>query len=191
MDKKKVVAASSSSSFDHIFGPRVSSSSSAATTGLFTSIFPRPSAGMLRRQMDFASQGGHVKYQSANERGKKTDIKEKNSYHNEETEPPCNLSSSIYYGGQEKYSSTTNTNKDTVSRCRTYHTHNTYVSNVTKLIFVSCMCSTYVLLISRFFCFSSLSLTYAVQERWRGRRFQKRIKRKLVGRVALLLTCTA
>ncbi|KAF8084866.1 hypothetical protein N665_0696s0021 [Sinapis alba] len=65
MDKKKVVAASSSSSFDHIFGPRVSSSSSSATTGLFTSIFPRPSAGMLRRQTDFASQGGHVKYQSA------------------------------------------------------------------------------------------------------------------------------
>ncbi|XP_018481076.1 uncharacterized protein LOC108852086 isoform X1 [Raphanus sativus] len=128
MDKKKVVAASSSSSssFDHIFGPRVSSSSSSATTGLFTTIFPRPSAGMLGRQMDFPSQGGHAKYQSAHERGKRSNIKEKNSYHNEETEPPCNLSSSIYYGGQEKYSSTTNTNKDTVSRSRNYHTHNTY-----------------------------------------------------------------
>ncbi|XP_033131935.1 uncharacterized protein LOC117126863 [Brassica rapa] len=30
-----------------------------------------------------------------------------------------------------------------------------------------------------------------LQERWRGRRFQKRITRKLVRRVALLLTCTA
>ncbi|KAL0867095.1 hypothetical protein Bca101_046213 [Brassica carinata] len=118
MDKKKVVAASSSSSssFDHIFGPRVSSSSSSATTGLFTTIFPRPSAGMLGRQMDFASQGGHVKYQSANEQGKRSNIKEKNSYHNEEAEPPCNLSSSIYYGGQEKYSSTTNTDKDTYKK---------------------------------------------------------------------------
>ncbi|KAF2589914.1 hypothetical protein F2Q70_00040940 [Brassica cretica] len=48
MDKKKIVAApssssSSSSSFDHIFGPRVYSSPSSSTTGLFSSIFPRPS----------------------------------------------------------------------------------------------------------------------------------------------------
>ncbi|KAH0912167.1 hypothetical protein HID58_035488, partial [Brassica napus] len=119
MDKKKTVApqsssSSSSSSFDHIFGPRVSSPPSSSTTGLFNSIFPRPSEKrMLGRQMDFASRGGHVKYQSPSERGERSNKKDKKSYHNEETEPPCNLSSSIYYGGQENYSSTTTTTKDT------------------------------------------------------------------------------
>ncbi|XP_009116267.1 uncharacterized protein LOC103841476 isoform X1 [Brassica rapa] len=120
MDKKKTVApqsssSSSSSSFDHIFGPRVSSPPSSSTTGLFNSIFPRPSEKrMLGRQMDFASRGGHVKYQSPSERGERSNKKDKKSYHNEETEPPCNLSSSIYYGGQENYSSTTTTTKDTM-----------------------------------------------------------------------------
>ncbi|XP_018486003.1 uncharacterized protein LOC108856650 isoform X2 [Raphanus sativus] len=121
MDKKKIIAASSSSSsssssFDHIFGPRVSSPPSSSTTGLFNSIFPRPSEGTLGRQMDFASQGGHVKYQSPNERGERSNNKEKKSYRNEETEPPCNLSSSIYYGGQENYSSTTTTTKETYKK---------------------------------------------------------------------------
>ncbi|CAF2047795.1 unnamed protein product [Brassica rapa] len=122
MDKKKTVApqsssSSSSSSFDHIFGPRVSSPPSSSTTGLFNSIFPRPSEKrMLGRQMDFASRGGHVKYQSPSERGERSNKKDKKSYHNEETEPPCNLSSSIYYGGQENYSSTTTTTKDTYKK---------------------------------------------------------------------------
>ncbi|CAN7095113.1 unnamed protein product [Brassica rapa subsp. narinosa] len=123
MDKKKTVApqssssSSSSSSFDHIFGPRVSSPPSSSTTGLFNSIFPRPSEKrMLGRQMDFASRGGHMKYQSPSERGERSNKKDKKSYHNEETEPPCNLSSSIYYGGQENYSSTTTTTKDTYKK---------------------------------------------------------------------------
>ncbi|XP_010516150.1 PREDICTED: uncharacterized protein LOC104791856 [Camelina sativa] len=116
-NKKKIVSASSSSSFDHIFGPRVSaSSSSSANTGLFKSIFPPPSADQLGRQVDFASQGGHVKYQSPNERGERINKKEKKSYHNEEREPPCHLSSSLYYGGQEKYSSTTTTTQDTYKK---------------------------------------------------------------------------
>ncbi|CAA7060382.1 unnamed protein product [Microthlaspi erraticum] len=116
MEKKKIAAPSSSSSFDHIFGPKVSPSSSSPTTGLFKSIFPPPSAVMLGRQVDFGSQGGHMKYQSPNERGERSNKKEKKSYCNEEIEPPCNLSSSIYYGGQEKYSSTTTTTKDTYKK---------------------------------------------------------------------------
>ncbi|KAG2328891.1 hypothetical protein Bca52824_000071 [Brassica carinata] len=121
MDKKKIVAASSSSSsssssFDHIFGPRVSSPPSSSTTGLFKSIFPPPSAGMSGRPTDFASQGGHVKYQSPYERGERSNQREKKSYLKEETEPPCNLSSSIYYGGQENYSSTTTTTRDTYKK---------------------------------------------------------------------------
>nr|VDC62706.1 unnamed protein product [Brassica rapa] len=142
MDKKKTVApqsssSSSSSSFDHIFGPRVSSPPSSSTTGLFNSIFPRPSEKrMLGRQMDFASRGGHVKYQSPSERGERSNKKDKKSYHNEETEPPCNLSSSIYYGGQENYSSTTTTTKDTVSRIHIYLTHNTCVTDKTYTLYM-------------------------------------------------------
>ncbi|XP_048592126.1 uncharacterized protein LOC111215874 isoform X2 [Brassica napus] len=40
----------------------------------------------------------------------------KKSCHNEEAEPPCKLSSSIYYGGQEKNSFTTTTTIDTYKR---------------------------------------------------------------------------
>lgn len=104
------------------------------------------------------------------ERGERSNKKEKKSYYNEETEPPCHLSSSIYYGGQEKYSSTTTT------------THDTTVSHiVASIIYITPTWQNLYSLLSRF-CFSSLFLTYAVQKRWRGRRFQKRIKRKLVGR---------
>ncbi|XP_006411225.2 uncharacterized protein LOC18028098 [Eutrema salsugineum] len=112
MDKKKSVsgssASSSSSSLDHLFGPRVSSSSSSSsTTGLFQSIFPPPSMGT---QADLANRNGAAKYQRPNlgipnERGERRKYKERKVYQNEETQPPCNLSSSIYYGGQENYSS--------------------------------------------------------------------------------------
>ncbi|XP_019100738.1 PREDICTED: uncharacterized protein LOC104788867 [Camelina sativa] len=114
MDKKKSVSgsSSSSSSLDHLFGPRVSpSSSSSSTTGLFNSIFPPTST---ETQANLASRNGAAKYQPTNlgipnERGERSKNKERKSYQNEETQPPCNLSSSIYYGGQDNYSySTTN-----------------------------------------------------------------------------------
>ncbi|KAJ4903932.1 hypothetical protein Rs2_17883 [Raphanus sativus] len=113
MDKKKSVSgsssSSSSSSFDHLFGPRVSSSSSSSTTGLFQSIFPPPSMGT---QADLANRNGAAIYQPPglgvpNERGERRKNKERKHYQNEETQPPCNLSSSIYYGGQDNYSSST------------------------------------------------------------------------------------
>ena len=53
------------------------------------------------------------------ERGERRKNKERKRYQNEETQPPCNLSSSIYYGGQDNYSSSTQpqstTNPDVVS----------------------------------------------------------------------------
>ncbi|XP_033147797.1 uncharacterized protein LOC103867006 isoform X1 [Brassica rapa] len=109
MDKKKSVSGSSSSSFDHLFGPRNSSSSSSSTTGLFQSIFPPPATGA---QADLANRNGAAKYEHPNfgisyERGEMRKNKEKKNYQNEETQPPCNLSSSIYYGGQENYPSST------------------------------------------------------------------------------------
>ncbi|CAA0375783.1 unnamed protein product [Arabidopsis thaliana] len=116
MDKKKSVSgssSSSSSSLDHIFGPRVSHSYSSSTTGLFKSIFPPPSAVT---QGNLTSRNGAAKYQptnfeTPNERGERSKNKERKSYQSEETQPPCNLSSSIYYGGQDNYSSST-TNPD-------------------------------------------------------------------------------
>ncbi|CAH2058686.1 unnamed protein product [Thlaspi arvense] len=114
MDKKKSVSgsssSSSSSSFDHLFGPRrVPSSSSSSTTGLFQSIFPPPSVGM---QADMANRNRANNYQPPNlgipnERGERRKHKERKIYQNEDTHPPCNLSSSIFYGGQENYSSAT------------------------------------------------------------------------------------
>ncbi|KAG2326350.1 hypothetical protein Bca52824_009078 [Brassica carinata] len=125
MDKKKLVSgsssSSSSSSFDHLFGPRNSSSSSSSTTGLFQSIFPPPATGA---QADLANRNGAAKYEHPNfgisyERGEMRKIRRKN-YQNEETQPPCNLSSSIYYGGQENYPSSTppqsTNNPDAVSK---------------------------------------------------------------------------
>lgn len=44
---------------------------------------------------------------ATDERGEMRKNKEKKNYQNEETQPPCNLSSSIYYGGQENYPSST------------------------------------------------------------------------------------
>ncbi|CAN6824097.1 unnamed protein product [Brassica oleracea] len=126
MDKKKSVSgsssSSSSSSFDHLFGPRNSSSSSSSTTGLFQSIFPPPATGA---QADLANRNGAAKYEHPNfgisyERGEMRKNKEKKNYQNEETQPPCNLSSSIYYGGQENYPSSTppqsTNNPDAVSK---------------------------------------------------------------------------
>ncbi|CAA7028985.1 unnamed protein product [Microthlaspi erraticum] len=109
MDKKKSVSSSSSSSFDHIFGPRVSSPSSSSTTGLFQSIFPPPSMGT---QADLANRHAATRYQPPNsgipnKRGERSKNKERKNYKSEETQPPCNWSSSIYYGGQESYSSST------------------------------------------------------------------------------------
>ncbi|CAN8317381.1 unnamed protein product [Cochlearia groenlandica] len=115
MDKKKSISSSSlssssSSSFDHIFGPRVtsSSSSSSSSSGLFQTIFPPPSIGAQRNRNEAA------KYQPPNsrvtniERGERRKNKERKSYQNDqEIHPPCNLSSSIYYGGQDNYSSST------------------------------------------------------------------------------------
>ncbi|KAL1217806.1 hypothetical protein V5N11_009579 [Cardamine amara subsp. amara] len=112
MDKKKSVSgssSSSSSSLDHIFGPRVSPSSSSSTPGLFQSIFPPASMGT---PANLAGRNEAAKYQPTNlripnERGERSKNKERKSYQNEETQPPCNLSSSIYYGGQDNYSSST------------------------------------------------------------------------------------
>ncbi|XP_022745363.1 suppressor protein SRP40-like isoform X2 [Durio zibethinus] len=127
MENKRQVSGSSSSSssssssvsLDHLFGPKDSSSSSSSTSGIFDTIFPPPSTVLGRDSSHSGMMGSwnnqglphHGKYgnpdHTTDSKGQSsgTTNKDKSSsvYHNETVEP-CNLSSSIYYGGQENYS---------------------------------------------------------------------------------------
>ncbi|KAK6227906.1 hypothetical protein SCA6_000246 [Theobroma cacao] len=118
-------SSSSSVSFDHLFGPKDSSSSS-STSGIFGTIFPPPSTVLGRDSSHSGMMGSwnnqglphHGKYgnpdHSTDSKGRSscTTHKDKSSsiYQNETVEP-CYFSSSIYYGGQENYSPRKNTNE--------------------------------------------------------------------------------
>ncbi|KAK8643400.1 hypothetical protein V6N13_012700 [Hibiscus sabdariffa] len=118
MENKKQVcsSSSSSSSLDHLFGPKDSSSSS--RSGIFGIIFPPPSMVPGRK---FNSSGiigpwnnqglpHHDRYGnqdhsigSGGQSSGTTNKDESASLYNYETTAPCNLCSSIHYGGQENY----------------------------------------------------------------------------------------
>ncbi|KAF9676879.1 hypothetical protein SADUNF_Sadunf08G0049300 [Salix dunnii] len=109
MENNRQVGASS---FDHLFGPKDSSSSSSTSSGIFGSIFPPPSKVPAGR--DSGITGNHVgneKYVNPDNatpkaKGERSGIsgKGQSSAYQNETPEPCNFSSSIYYGGQENYS---------------------------------------------------------------------------------------
>ncbi|XP_004239920.1 uncharacterized protein [Solanum lycopersicum] len=106
MEKAKQVidSSSSSSSFtNELFGPKEPSNST-----LFASVFGPPSTGLRRdpihsgdhrgssRIQDQGNQyGNNTKYGTSENGSKRSQ--------NEKVEAPCNLSSSIYYGGQDVY----------------------------------------------------------------------------------------
>ncbi|OAY46171.1 uncharacterized protein LOC110619534 [Manihot esculenta] len=98
---------SGASSFDHIFGPRGSSSSSSS---LFGSIFSSSSTGLGRDSSGImGNQGGNSKYgnnpDNSSQSNKGGSIgKDTSCVYENETPEPCYFSSSIYYGGQENYS---------------------------------------------------------------------------------------
>ncbi|KAL9402433.1 hypothetical protein Peur_006282 [Populus x canadensis] len=109
MENNRQVGASS---FDHLFGPKDSSSSSSASSGIFGSIFPPPSKVPAGR--DSGTTGNHVGNETyvnpdnatRKAKGESSGISGKGQssvYQNERPEP-CYFSSSIYYGGQENYS---------------------------------------------------------------------------------------
>ncbi|KAK4353201.1 hypothetical protein RND71_028719 [Anisodus tanguticus] len=123
MEKAKQVVGSSSSSSsftNELFGPKEPSNSS-----LFSSVFGPPSTGLRRdpihsgyrgssRIQDQGNQYGNTKYgtpdnESKRSRGDNSTKGKTLMYQNEKVEPPCNFSSSIYYGGQDVYSPTTQT----------------------------------------------------------------------------------
>ncbi|KAI3694471.1 hypothetical protein L1987_77436 [Smallanthus sonchifolius] len=107
MEGKKQ-ATSSSSFTNELFGSKESSASS--SSGLFNSIFPPPSKA--HRKDYISSEETRKNYDSAtgrdslgNEdrsRNAKTDM---SPFYQQETSQPCHLSSSIYYGGQDVYTS--------------------------------------------------------------------------------------
>ncbi|KAK8478148.1 hypothetical protein V6N13_121207 [Hibiscus sabdariffa] len=119
MENKKQVcsSSSSSSSLDHLFGPKDSSSSS-SKSGIFGTIFPPPSMVPGRK---FNSSGIigpwnnqglplHDRYgnqdHSIGSGGQSSGATYKDksaSLYDYETTAPCNLCSSIHYGGQENY----------------------------------------------------------------------------------------
>ncbi|XP_010541419.1 PREDICTED: uncharacterized protein LOC104814892 [Tarenaya hassleriana] len=93
MEGKGRVGSSSSSFTAELFGtkdPQPPSSS-----GAFASIFPPPSKTGARNSptSNHGSSGGRTEYVNMPSR---------------ESNPPCHLSSSLHYGGQEVYSPTTN-----------------------------------------------------------------------------------
>ncbi|KAM1054035.1 hypothetical protein FF1_001476 [Malus domestica] len=80
-------------------------------SGFFGSIFPPvPSTGVGKeRRQDFGDQASMYGSPSfSDNKGENKTSKASNMYQNEATDP-CNLSSSIYYGGQENYSPRTGT----------------------------------------------------------------------------------
>ncbi|KAJ6432580.1 hypothetical protein OIU84_019756 [Salix udensis] len=106
-NKRQAVA----SSFDHLLGPRDSTSSSSTSNGIFESIFPYPSKIQVPDGRDsgiMENHGGRGKYANRDNVTQKakgeSSGKGKSSVFQNETPEPCYLSSSIYYGGQENYS---------------------------------------------------------------------------------------
>ncbi|KAM3344955.1 hypothetical protein P3S68_024664 [Capsicum galapagoense] len=121
MEKAKQVVGSSSSSSsftNELFGPKEPSNST-----LFASVFGSPSTGLRRdpihsgdrnssRIQDPGNQYGNNTKYGTSDNGSKTS-------QNEKVEAPCNLRSSIYYGGQDVYpptNQTTGSHNNTVKK---------------------------------------------------------------------------
>lgn len=124
MESTKKVTSGSSSSFVDLFGPKDSSKHSSSSTGLFSSVFGPSSTG-LGKDFPHAEISRTSRYQNsthANEYGSATyetqdyrtpkgsgqsggvQSKDRSTSYQNETVEPCYFNSSIYYGGQEVYS---------------------------------------------------------------------------------------
>ncbi|WCJ20433.1 hypothetical protein M5689_002665 [Euphorbia peplus] len=114
--KKESISSSSSSSFTaDLFGTKESTPPSSSSSGIFASIFPPPSK-VLGRKSSSSHQGiigggGSWQKQSSGNNPKQglpglggNPNKDRKSIFVEERVEPCNLSSSLYYGGQDNYS---------------------------------------------------------------------------------------
>ncbi|CAA2971580.1 Hypothetical predicted protein [Olea europaea subsp. europaea] len=119
MEKAKQVSGSSSSiTMDDLFGPRISSKSSSSTTTLFESIFGPPPPTVYGKnsshsdtirssgKKDLEIEQGTSEYMDMGEFKKDRNSIDENGKNIE----PCYFNSSIYYGGQEVYSPTSQKN---------------------------------------------------------------------------------
>ncbi|WCJ19688.1 hypothetical protein M5689_001969 [Euphorbia peplus] len=108
MENKK--QSTGSSSFDHLFGPKDSSSSSSSSS-VFSSIFSAPSQGLGRDSAGtMANQAGNSRYGNPGNNSQSHKGSSSGKEYQNETAEPCYFSSSIYYGGQENYSPRTSRN---------------------------------------------------------------------------------
>ncbi|MCD7445770.1 hypothetical protein HAX54_000008 [Datura stramonium] len=112
MEKAKQVVGSSSSSSsftNELFGPKEPSNST-----LFGSVFGPPSTGLRRdtnhsRDINSSRLIHEPRNHYANNTKYGTSDNGSKRNQNEKVEAPCNLSSSIYYGGQDVYPPTNQT----------------------------------------------------------------------------------
>ncbi|XVF05432.1 hypothetical protein REPUB_Repub05bG0171800 [Reevesia pubescens] len=125
MESKRQVGSSSSFTAD-LFGSKESSSSSSSSKGIFSSIFPPPSAVGRRNSSGskvLESWPKQPSEDSAWRHGMQASLaegatynitsKDRNSVFQEERVQPCHLSSSLYYGGQDIYSHSSNSQTST------------------------------------------------------------------------------
>ncbi|KAL0673235.1 hypothetical protein Bca4012_001216 [Brassica carinata] len=117
--KGRVVSSTSSSLTTELFGSKdpVPPSSS---SGIFSSIFPHPSKGVTRdgQSSEHGSQAQRRETSNAQDRVE-----------------PCNLSSSLYYGGQDVYPrSTTNQTYPTL-KTRVQEAKKTMLMDITRKMF--------------------------------------------------------
>ncbi|CAN4095823.1 unnamed protein product [Withania somnifera] len=108
MEKAKQVVSSSSSFTNELFGPREPSNST-----LFGSVFGPHSMGLRRDAIHSGNRGSSRIQDSGNHCSNNTKYETSDNgskrNQNEKVEAPCNLSSSIYYGGQDVYPPTNHT----------------------------------------------------------------------------------
>ncbi|KAL5733113.1 hypothetical protein ACOSQ2_032805 [Xanthoceras sorbifolium] len=108
-NKRQEGVFSSSSSINHLFGPKDSSPSS--TSAILGSIFPPPpSTGLGRESSQSGKTGSLMRKQGESSVVTNNSKDVRSSIYKNETTEPSYLSSSIYYGGQENYSPRTRNN---------------------------------------------------------------------------------
>ncbi|WJX38362.1 hypothetical protein P8452_26033 [Trifolium repens] len=104
-NKKKVGGAGSSytTNFDHLFGPK-DPSNTTSSSNIFNSIFPPPSTGGRRDSTRHDMGSNNTSYGAPGKKGESSTTGVDTNYQINETVEPNYYSSSIYYGGQENYS---------------------------------------------------------------------------------------
>ncbi|KAJ9548023.1 hypothetical protein OSB04_020566 [Centaurea solstitialis] len=106
MEPKNQTSSSSSSFTNQLFGSSKESCAPSSSSGLFNSIFPRPSKPHGNEFISSESTGknhGVATKQEYSVDKSRNPKKDTGPFYDQERSQPCHLSSSIYYGGQDIY----------------------------------------------------------------------------------------